>query len=188
MTRSPITEMRTDWIWPTRSTESEKVRSSEYSCDDERDEFSTRSTALARLLYVSVSSEGTSPGLSGAAIVRSDTPVRLRVLTIRSLRMLCLLRLVFASFGQKSRVHIRKSAEHAGTHGAGVAGPAQAAAPSALNMALMPRTAWRMRLSFSIRAKRTWSSPWSPKPMPGLTHTLALSSSWRANSSEPSAA
>mmetsp|Transcript_2838 Transcript_2838/g.7331 ORF Transcript_2838/g.7331 Transcript_2838/m.7331 type:complete len:289 (+) Transcript_2838:212-1078(+) len=58
--------------------------------------------------------------------------------------------------------------------------------PSALNIALMPRTAWRMRLSFSISAKRTWPSPWSPKPMPGDTQTLAFSSSCRANSSEPS--
>ena len=52
----------------------------------------------------------------------------------------------------------------------------------------MPRTAWRMRLSFSISAKRTWSSPWSPKPMPGLTQTFARSISCLANSSEPSAA
>jgi len=28
-----------------------------------------------------------------------------------------------------------------------------------LNMSLMPRTAWRKRCSFSIRAMRTWSSP-----------------------------
>ena len=32
---------------------------------------------------------------------------------------------------------------------------------------LMPRTAWRVRCSFSIRAKRTYSSPYSPKPIPG---------------------
>lgn len=31
--------------------------------------------------------------------------------------------------------------------------------PSARNIALIPRTAWRRRSRFSIRAKRTWSSP-----------------------------
>ena len=65
--------------------------------------------------------------------------------------------------------------------------PPQPTTPSALNMALMPRTAWRIRASFSISAKRTWSSPWSPKPMPGDTLSLALASSCLANSSEPSA-
>lgn len=54
-----------------------------------------------------------------------------------------------------------------------------------LNMLLMPRTAWRMRDSFSIRAKRTYSSPYSPKPIPGETQTLACSSRMRENSSEP---
>ena len=54
-----------------------------------------------------------------------------------------------------------------------------------LNMVLMPRMAWRMRDSFSIRAKRTYSSPYSPKPMPGETQTLACSSRMRENSSEP---
>ena len=37
-----------------------------------------------------------------------------------------------------------------------------------------------MRSSFSMREKRTWPSPYSPKPMPGLTATLAsLSRSFR---------
>src|SRR6478672_3678121 len=31
--------------------------------------------------------------------------------------------------------------------------------PSFLNMSRMPRTAWRRRCSFSMRARRTWSSP-----------------------------
>src|SRR6185503_78758 len=58
-------------------------------------------------------------------------------------------------------------------------------APSRRNISLMPRTAWRSRLSFSIRAKRTWSSPKSPKPTPGETATLASRSSFLANSIEP---
>src|SRR5690606_23812295 len=48
--------------------------------------------------------------------------------------------------------------------------------PSLRNISLMPRTAWRMRCSFSISAKRTWSSPYSPKPMPGETATFASTS------------
>jgi len=44
---------------------------------------------------------------------------------------------------------------------AGVSGALAAAGsrPSLRNIALMPRSAWRMRSWFSIRAKRTWSSP-----------------------------
>src|SRR5690606_28479244 len=59
--------------------------------------------------------------------------------------------------------------------------------PSRRKVSRMPRTAWRIRCSFSIRAKRTWVSPYSPKPMPGETATLASSSSFLANSSEPMA-
>jgi hypothetical protein len=53
------------------------------------------------------------------------------------------------------------------------------------NICLMPRRACRVRSSFSMREKRTWLSPWSPKPMPGLTATLASVSSNFENSSEP---
>src|SRR5690606_37402842 len=59
--------------------------------------------------------------------------------------------------------------------------------PSLRNMSLMPRTAWRVRCSFSMRAKRTYSSPYSPKPTPGDTATLASASRRLENSSEPSA-
>src|SRR5581483_4567697 len=51
--------------------------------------------------------------------------------------------------------------------------------PSRRNISLMPRTAWRMRASFSMSANRTWSSPYSPKPTPGDTATLASASSFR---------
>ncbi len=51
----------------------------------------------------------------------------------------------------------------------------------------MPRTACRVRFSFSIIAKRTYSSPYSPKPMPGDTETFAFASSFFVNSSEPAA-
>ena len=50
----------------------------------------------------------------------------------------------------------------------------------------MPRIAWRVRASFSIIAKRTCASPYSPKPMPGDTDTFAFASTCFANSSEPS--
>ncbi len=50
--------------------------------------------------------------------------------------------------------------------------------PSLRNMSRMPRTAWRVRCSFSISPKRTWSSPYSPKPIPGDTATLASASSF----------
>src|SRR5688572_26603765 len=53
------------------------------------------------------------------------------------------------------------------------------------NSFLMPRIAWRVRCSFSISAKRTWSSPYSPKPAPGDTATLASSSRRLENSIEP---
>ena len=49
----------------------------------------------------------------------------------------------------------------------------------------MLRAAWRMRCSFSTSAMRTWSSPCSPKPMPGATATSACSISSLENSSEP---
>src|SRR5690606_32798274 len=47
------------------------------------------------------------------------------------------------------------------------------------------RIAWRVRCSFSMSEKRTYSSPYSPKPMPGETATLASASSFFENSSEP---
>ena len=59
--------------------------------------------------------------------------------------------------------------------------------PSLRNISLIPRTAWRVRCSFSISAKRTYSLPYSPKPMPGETATLASSRIRLANSSEPMA-
>ena len=57
--------------------------------------------------------------------------------------------------------------------------------PSLRNISFTPRVAWRMRDSFSISASRTWSSPYSPKPMPGDAASLASSSSFFENSSEP---
>ena len=58
--------------------------------------------------------------------------------------------------------------------------------PSLLNMSRRPRIACLMRGSFSISEKRTWSSPYSPKPIPGDTATLASLSTFFENSSEPS--
>ena len=46
------------------------------------------------------------------------------------------------------------------------------------------RTAWCVRSSFSISAKRTWPSPPSPKPTPGLVATSAFSMRNLENSSE----
>src|SRR5262252_7732538 len=58
--------------------------------------------------------------------------------------------------------------------------------PSLRNISLIPRTACRVRASFSISAMRTWSSPYSPKPTPGETATRASLSTFFANSSDPS--
>jgi hypothetical protein len=60
-----------------------------------------------------------------------------------------------------------------------------ASRPSSRNMRLMLRRACRVRCSFSIRPKRTWPSPYSPKPIPGDTATLASRSSFLLNSREP---
>src|ERR1700733_358242 len=60
------------------------------------------------------------------------------------------------------------------------------AAQPFLNICLIPRRACRVRSSFSISEKRTCPSPWAPKPTPGLTATLASSSSFLENSTEPS--
>ena len=49
----------------------------------------------------------------------------------------------------------------------------------------MLRTAWRIRCRFSTSARRTWPSPYSPKPMPGETATLASSSRSLLKASEP---
>src|SRR4030095_14288031 len=57
--------------------------------------------------------------------------------------------------------------------------------PSSFKAFLIPRTAWRVLCSFSTSAKRTYSSPPSPNPMPGETATLASRSSSLENSSEP---
>src|SRR3546814_10532405 len=40
--------------------------------------------------------------------------------------------------------------------------------PRDLRNALMLRTAWRVRCSFSTRPRRTKPSPYSPKPMPEI--------------------
>src|SRR5262249_18935316 len=56
------------------------------------------------------------------------------------------------------------------------------AAPSARRM---PRIACRVRCSFSIKAKRTQRSPYSPKPIPGDTATFASRSRKVENSSDP---
>src|SRR6185312_1333865 len=50
---------------------------------------------------------------------------------------------------------------------------------------LMLRAAWRMRCSFSTSARRTYWSPYSPKPTPGATATPVSWISSLANSSEP---
>jgi len=50
------------------------------------------------------------------------------------------------------------------------------------------RTAWVMRCSFSISAKRTKPSPPGPNPTPGEVATLASETRYFANSSEPIAA
>ena len=50
------------------------------------------------------------------------------------------------------------------------------------------RTAWPMRCSFSISAKRTKPSPPGPKPLPGETATSQSRISAEANSSEPRSA
>ena len=42
------------------------------------------------------------------------------------------------------------------------------------NICLIPRSAWRVRSSFSINEKRVWASPWSPKPMWGATGESGL--------------
>ncbi len=47
------------------------------------------------------------------------------------------------------------------------------------------RQAWAMRCSFSMRAKRTYPSPWGPKPMPGDTATSQSVTTSLANSMEP---
>ena len=54
------------------------------------------------------------------------------------------------------------------------------------SICLIPRSACRVRSSFSISAKRTWWSPCSPNPMPGDTATLASVSRSFENSSDPS--
>ena len=51
----------------------------------------------------------------------------------------------------------------------------------------MARVAWRMRCSFSTRAKRTWPSPRGPNPIPGETATAAFSRTSFENSREPMA-
>jgi hypothetical protein len=56
-----------------------------------------------------------------------------------------------------------------------------------LNICLIPRSACRVRSSFSISENRTCPSPWSPNPTPGLTATFASSSSFFENSIDPSA-
>src|SRR5690606_7044758 len=50
---------------------------------------------------------------------------------------------------------------------------------------LMLRAACRMRCSFSTSARRTYWSPYSPKPTPGATATPVSWISSFANSSEP---
>jgi hypothetical protein len=56
--------------------------------------------------------------------------------------------------------------------------------PSFVSAFFRLRTAWCVRSSFSISAKRTWPSPPSPKPTPGLVATSAFSMRNLENSSE----
>src|SRR5262249_50739290 len=58
--------------------------------------------------------------------------------------------------------------------------------PSLRNISLIPRTACRVRASFSMSAMRTWSSPYSPKPTPGETATFASVRTFLAKPSDPS--
>src|SRR5271154_4862773 len=57
--------------------------------------------------------------------------------------------------------------------------------PSLRNISFMPRKAWRVRASFSMRANLTWPLPSSPKPTPGDTATFASASNFLENSSDP---
>jgi hypothetical protein len=57
-------------------------------------------------------------------------------------------------------------------HG-GLLGPAQAGYWSLVRARRRLRTAWPMRFSFSMRAKRTCPSPPGPKPTPGEEATSA---------------
>src|SRR5206468_11113017 len=50
------------------------------------------------------------------------------------------------------------------------------------------RTACRSRCVFSTSAIRTWLSPYSPKPIPGATATLARESKSLLNPTDPSEA
>src|SRR5262245_60035394 len=59
------------------------------------------------------------------------------------------------------------------------------AGPALRNLRTL-RAACLMRCSFSTSAMRTCASPYSPKPTPGATATLACSSSSFENRSEPS--
>src|SRR5580658_3812434 len=57
--------------------------------------------------------------------------------------------------------------------------------PSLVRAVRRLRTAWPIRCSFSIKAKRTWPSPPGPKPTPGEVATSASLMRCLANSSEP---
>src|SRR5450755_5043647 len=80
------TATRKEWMQATRSTESERGRRIEYSCDAVRPPLSSISNRCVRVLYVRASREGTSPRFSGASNVRSLDPVRLLLFMIRSAR------------------------------------------------------------------------------------------------------
>ena len=57
--------------------------------------------------------------------------------------------------------------------------------PSLVSAPRRLRTAWPMRCSFSMRAKRTWPSPPGPNPTPGEVATSASLTRYFENSSDP---
>ena len=79
--------MPTEWMRPTRSTESDSTRASWYSYATARPPFSARNTNLTRVLYVVASSDGTNPFLIGAITLKSDVPAMPPVLIVKSRRM-----------------------------------------------------------------------------------------------------
>src|SRR3954451_1909210 len=79
--------MPTEWMRPTRSTESDSTRASSYSYAMARPPFSARNTYLTRVLYVIASRQSTNPFLIGAITLKSEVPAMPPVLIVKSRRM-----------------------------------------------------------------------------------------------------